>query len=208
MKLSVKLGRAEKIHIYIDGEYRFTCDSNYWYSEKWHKLNEISEQELIELENSVNSRRAFLNGMSLLNRRAHSEKELILKLSQKYPRQAAEEACERLKELFLIDDEKFAFSYAEELSRKKKFAPKRIEMELKAKGIDSETARKAVNSLDKDDFNRIILLLNSKYANKLSDEKSINRTINALIRMGYNYYDIKKAISVVSKETDSEDFYE
>lgn len=208
MKLSVKPGRAEKIHIYINDEYRFTCDSNYWYSEKWHKLNEINEQELIELESSVNSRRAFLNGMNLLNRRAHSKKELILKLSQKYPKQAAEDAVERLEELLLIDDEKFAYNYAEELARRKKFAPRRIEMELRTKGIDSETARKAVNLLDKDDFNRIIVLLNTKYVNKLSDKKSINRTVSALLRMGYNYSDIKKAIAEVSEETDSDEYYE
>ena len=208
MKLSVKPSKAEKIHIYIDDEYRFTCDSNYWYSEKWHKLKEIDEQELIELENSVNSRRAFLKGVSLLNRRAHSKKELMLKLSQSFPSQAAKQAVERLEELLLIDDEKFAYNYAEELFRRKKLAPKRIEMELKAKGIDSETTRKAANSLDKDDFNRIILLLNSKYANKLSDEKAVNRTVNALIRMGYDYYDIKKAISCVKNNSDCEEYYE
>ena len=208
MKLSVKPGKADKIHIYIDGEYRFTCDSDYWYSEKWRKFNEIDEQELIELENSVNSRRAFLKGVSLLNRRPHSKKELILKLSQAYPRSAAEQAADRLEELLLIDDEKFAQSYAQELYRRKNFAPKRIETELKVRGIDSEIAKNAVNSLDKDDLNRIILLLNSKYANKLSDEKAVNRTINALIRMDYDYYDIKKAIALVKKDIDSEEYYE
>lgn len=208
MKLSVKPGRADKVHIYIDDEYRMTCDGNFWYSEKWHKLKEINEEELVELENSVNSRRAFLNGMSLLSRRAHSKKELIIKLSKKYPKDAVISAVDYLEELLLIDDEKFAYDYADELLRRKKFAPKRIEMELKAKGIDSELARKAVNSLDKDDFNRIILLLNSKYANKLADEKNLNRTINALLRMGYNFSDIKKAIKAVNENLGCDEYYE
>ena len=77
MELSVKTGRAQKIHIYIDGEYKMTVDSNFWYSEKWHNFNRIDEEELAELECSVNSRRAFLNGMSLLSRHAHSKKEII-----------------------------------------------------------------------------------------------------------------------------------
>ena len=208
MKLSVKPGRGEKVHIYIDDEYRMTCDGNYWYSEKWHKLKEIDEQELVELENSVNSRRAFLTGMSLLSRRAHSKKELLLKLSQKYPEQAVHRAVERLEELLLIDDEKFAYNYAQELAERKKFAPKRIEAELRAKGIDSQTVRKAINSLDKDDFNRIILLINSKYANKLSDEKNLRKTINSLLRMGYNYSDIKKAISTVKEGIGCDEYYE
>jgi len=198
MELSVKSGKAQKIHIYIDGEYRMTVDSNFWYSEKWHKLNSVDEEELAELESAVNSRRAFLNGMNLLSRRAHSKKEIVIKLSQKYPKYAAEYAADKLEELRLIDDVKFAELYAQELYERKKFSPKRIENELKLKGISSEIASETVKSLDKDDFNRIILLLNSKYRNKLSDEKNIKRTINALLRMGYSYSDIKKALDEVA----------
>ena len=191
MELSVKTGRAQKIHIYIDGEYKMTVDSNFWYSEKWHNFNSIDEEELAELESSVNSRRAFLNGMSLLSRRAHSKKEIITKLLQKY------------EELRLIDDKAFAELYAQELYERKKYSPKRIEQELKQKGITSEIASETVKSLDKDDFNRIILLLNSKYRNKLSDEKNIKRTINGLMRMGYSYSDIKKALNEVA-DTDND----
>lgn len=203
MELSVKTGRAQKIHIYIDGEYKMTVDSNFWYSEKWHNFNRIDEEELAELECSVNSRRAFLNGMSLLSRRAHSKKEIITKLSQKYPKEAAQSAADRLEELRLIDDKAFAELYAQELYERKKYSPKRIEQELKQKGITSEIAFETVKSLDKDDFNRIILLLNSKYRNKLSDEKNIKRTINGLMRMGYSYSDIKKALNEV-EDTDND----
>lgn len=198
MELSVKSGKAQKIHIYIDGEYKMTVDGNFWYSEKWHKLNTVDEEELAELESAVNSRRAFLNGMSLLSRRAHSKKEIVMKLSQKYPKQAAQSAADKLEELRLIDDAKFAELYAEELYDRKKFSPKRIENELKLKGISSEIASETVKSLDKDDFNRIILLLNSKYRNKLSDEKDVRRTVNALMRMGYSYSDIRKALNEVA----------
>lgn len=206
MKLSVKPGKADKIHIYIDGEYRLTCDSNFWYSEKWHKITEINDEELALLESSVNSRRAFLKGSRLIDRRAHSKSEIITKLSKDFPKEAAQSAADRLEELKLIDDEQFARIYAEELSERKKYAPKRILLELRKKGIDSEIAKNAVNSLDKEDFNRIILLLNSKYQNKLSDEKSINRTKNALLRMGYSYTDIRKALEQVLEEDFGDDY--
>ena len=35
MILSVKQGNGNKIHIYVDDEYRATVDSDYWYSEKY-----------------------------------------------------------------------------------------------------------------------------------------------------------------------------
>lgn len=202
MQLSVKAGKAQKVHIYIDGEYKMTVDGTFWYSEKWHKLNSIDSEELAELENSVNSRRAFLSGMNLISRRAHSKKEIIIKLSQKFPYEAAVFAADKLEELNLINDKNFAVLYAEELFEKKKYSPRRIENELKLKGIDSETACETVKSLDKDDFNRIILLLNSKFSGKLYDEKNITRTVNSLMRMGYSYYDIKKALKEVKDSDD------
>ncbi len=208
MKIGVKNGKADKIHIYIDDEYRMTVDGTFWYSEKWHNLEDIDEEELAALENAVNSRRAFLNGMNLLSRRAHGKKELINKLAQKHSREASEDAVQKLEELGLIDDEKFAEALADELLRRKKYAPRRIEAELIMKGIDRQIAEDTVNSLDKDDFNRIILLLNSKYKNYLSDEKGLRRAQNGLFRMGYSYSDIRKALKEVTERTDEEDYYE
>ena len=206
MILSVKAGKADKVHIYIDGEYRMTCDSSFWYSEKWHNLQDINEQELTELEAAVSSRRAFLTGANLLSRRLHSKKELYLKLLQKYPKEAAQSACDRLEELLMLDDEDFALRYAKELYERKKYAPRRIEQELKLKGISSEIAQNAVAALDKEDYNRIILLLNTKYQTNFTTEKGIKRTVNALLRMGYSYSDIKKALDEVGTETESEDY--
>lgn len=206
MILSVKAGKAGKVHIYIDGEYRMTCDSSFWYSEKWHNLKDINEQELTELEAAVSSRRAFLTGANLLSRRLHSKKELYLKLLQKYPKEAAQSACDRLEELLMLDDKDFALRYAKELYERKKYAPRRIEQELKLKGISSEIAQNAVSALDKEDYNRIILLLNTKYQTNLTTEKGIKRTVNALLRMGYSYSDIKKALDEVGTETESEDY--
>ena len=83
MKLSIKEGKAKKIHIYIDEEYRATVDSDYWYSEKYRNYKEINEEELTELLNSVSSRRAYNKGLDFLSRRPYGTKELIKKLCEK-----------------------------------------------------------------------------------------------------------------------------
>ena len=41
MKLSTKPGKGEKIHIFVDDEYRLTVDSRFWYSERWHNQTQI-----------------------------------------------------------------------------------------------------------------------------------------------------------------------
>jgi len=195
MKLSVKNGNRDKVHIYIDGEYRFTVDGKYWYSEKWHKLKEIDEEELAALESAVSFRRAFNTGMNLLSYRAHGKKELVNKLvAKKHDRASAEKAVERLEELKLINDLDYAEMMVRHLSEKKGCAGKRIMQELLTKGIDRDTAETALLTLDKNPHSRIIELLENKYGKYLVDEKGRKKVFNALLRLGYSYSEINSAL--------------
>lgn len=200
MKLSTKPGKGEKIHIFVDDEYRLTVDSRFWYSERWHNQTQIDSGELAALEEAVGSRRAFNSAEDYLSRRDHSEKELYEKLCRKYPPAAAETAIEKAKDLGLLDDERFAANYAAELYEKKHFASRRILLELRRKGIDREIAENAVGGLDKVGETRIIELLRGKYRAAFSDEKSRRRAVNGLLRMGYAYTEIRAALETLEQE--------
>lgn len=208
MKLSVKQGKANKIHIYVDEEYRATVDSDYWYSEKYRNLKEINEEELTELLDSVSFRRAYNKGLDFLSRRPFGTKELIKKLCEKgHEKEASQKACDRLTELGLLNDEEYARILANDLLERKSYSIKRIKQELAFRGIDREIVENTVDSLDNDPQKSIIILVKKKYINKLSDEKGKKRTVDALLRLGYSYSDIKSALNTIS-EFDGEDFYE
>ena len=208
MKLSVKQGNANKIHIYVDDEYRATVDSDYWYSEKYRNYKEINEEELTELLDSVSFRRAYNKGLDFLSRRPFGTKELIKKLCEKgHDKQAAQKACERLVELGLLNDEEYARILANDLLERKKYAIKRVKQELIFRGIDREIVENTIDSIDNDPQKSIIILIKKKYINKLGDEKGKKRVVDALMRLGYSYSDIKTALNQIS-EFDGEDFYE
>ena len=208
MKLSVKQGKANKIHIYVDEEYRATVDSDFWYSEKYRNYKEINEEELTELLNAVSFRRAYNKGLDLLSRRPYGTKELIKKLCEKgHEKEYAEKACERLLELGLLNDEEYARILANDLLERKKYAIKRVKHELIFRGIDREIVENTIDSIDNDPQKSIIILVKKKYINKLNDEKGKKRTVDALLRLGYSYSDIKNALNTIS-EFDGEDFYE
>ncbi len=208
MILSVKQGNANKIHIFIDDEYRATVDSDYWYSEKYRNLKEITQEELTELLDAVSFRRAYNKGLDFLSRRAYGTKELIKKLCEKgHEKEAAEKACERLTELGLLNDEEFARILANELFERKNYSIKRIKQELIFRGIDREIAENTANCLDNNPETRIILIVKKKYINKIGDEKGRKRTIDALLRLGYSYSDIKNALNAIN-DFDEEDFYD
>lgn len=208
MKLSVKQGKANKIHIYVDEEYRATVDSDFWYSEKYRNYKEINEEELTELLNTVSFRRAYNKGLDFLSRRPYGTKELIKKLCEKgHEKESAQKACERLIELGLLNDEEYARILANDLLERKSYSIKRIKQELAFRGIDREIVENTVDSLDNDPQKSIIMLVKKKYINKLNDEKGKKRTVDALLRLGYSYSDIKNALNTIS-EFDGEDFYE
>ena len=208
MKLSVKQGKANKIHIYVDEEYRATVDSDFWYSEKYRNYKEINEEELTELLNTVSFRRAYNKGLDFLSRRPYGTKELIKKLCEKgHDKESAQKACERLTELGLLNDEEYARILANDLLERKSYSIKRIKQELAFRGIDREIVENTVDTLDNDPQRSIIILLKKKYINRLNDEKGKKRTIDALLRLGYSYSDIKNALNQIS-EFDGEDFYE
>lgn len=205
MKLTIKEGKAKKIHIYIDEEYRATVDSDYWYSEKYRNYKEINEEELTELLNSVSFRRAYNKSLDLLSRRPYGTKELIKKLCEKgHEKEFAEKACERLTELRLLNDEEYARILANDLLERKNYSIKRIKQELAFRGIGREIIENTIDLLDNDPVSRIIILIKKKYINKIGDEKGRKRTVDALLRLGYSYSDIKTALNSVS---DFEDEY-
>ena len=207
MKLSIKESKANKIHIYVDDEYRATVDSDYWYSEKYRNYKEINEEELTELLDAVSFRRAYNKGLDLLSRRPHGTKELVKKLCEKgHEKESAEKACDRLLELGLLNDEEFARILANELYERKGYGTKRIKQELVFRGIEREIAENAIESLDIDTQTRIILVIKKKYLNKINDEKGRKRAVDGLMRLGYSYSDIKNALNSISEFCEEENY--
>lgn len=208
MKITAKGGRKDKIHIYIDGEYRFTVDDNFWFSCGYISGDEIDEEELAAFEEAVGSRRAFNSALNSLDYRDHSTREIRQKLARKFDSQYVDEAVEKLTELDLINDDRYARLYARELFEHKKFGKMRIKSELRARGIAADTVNEAVDELfdeeEPDNVERIVDIIEKKYYNKMNDESGRKKVFAALTRMGYSFSDIREAMA----EFSDDEFYE
>ena len=211
MKITAKQGNNGKIHISVDGEYLTTVDSNYWFSCGYVSGDEIDAQELAAFKRAAGSRRAFNAGADLLARREHSKKELRAKLSKKFSPEECEEAVERLCELGLVDDGRFASMYARELYERKGMGRRRIKYELALKGIGNDDSDAVLDEIFADDENniqRIVDIIEKKYYNIESDEKVRRRAVAALQRLGYSYDEIRQAVRAFSENIDFEDGYD
>ena len=186
--------------LYIDGEFALKLDSETVLASRFSVGSEISDEELRELIQSSDEKRAKEKALWLLSSRDHSSRELKVKLGRDCTEESACKAVERMEELGLVDDEKFARRYARELIFNRHYSARGARYKLCEKGIDRELADIITEELSPDPRENIEALLSTKYARSLSDEKGRRRVVSALQRLGYSWEDIRAALSNFSEE--------
>ena len=188
--------------LYIDGEFAVKIDTETFLISKFSVGSQIDDEQLKELIESSNTKRAKEKALWLISYRDHSKKELEEKVGNSCDRDSAKKAVERLEELGLVNDEKFARNYAEQLLNVKHLSKKGAKYKLMEKGIDRDLADMILDEIYFDPQEHIRIIIQSKYRN-LADEKTRRRAV-ALQRKGYGWSDIKSVID----EYIEEEYYE
>lgn len=196
---AVEPRRKQMCALFIDGEYVMNLDAQTLIENRFDVGREIDDDELKDIIEKSNERRAKEKALWLISYRSHSKKELFDKLRRDYDEDSAQKAVDRLEELRLLNDEEFARAYARKLIYGKKLSIRAAEYELLRKGIDKLTAEQTLGELEYDAQSQIIDFINKKYRN-ISDEKIRRRAVAALQRKGYGWDDIKQAIEMLAGE--------
>ena len=91
----------------------------------------------------------YNKALDLVSRREHSRHELMQKLDKRYPNSTPiiEDALDKLETNKILDDERFAEMYLNSRARKG-FGPRKIEMELHSKKVDSFFISNAVEAYE------------------------------------------------------------
>ncbi len=186
--------------LYIDGEFALKLDTETLLSHRIDVGNEIDDEKLKKVIESSNTKRAKDKAMWLISYRDYSKKELIEKVAKDSSFESAQKAVERLIELGLVNDQRYASRYAHDLLHLKRLSKSGAVRKLIEKGIERDLAKDTVDSIDVDMSENIRAIIDKKYAKNLHEEKGKRRCINGLLRLGYSYSDIK---SVMNEYTDS-----
>ena len=91
----------------------------------------------------------YNKALDLISRREHSRYEVMQKLNKRYPetRPLIEEVLDKLIVNNILDDERFAEMYINSRARKG-FGPKKIEMELSSKHVESFIISSSLEAYD------------------------------------------------------------
>ena len=185
------------VQLFLDGEAAVKLDAQVFLQSGLKPGDQVSDQELFELIQASDARRAQEKALYLLEYRNYSKRELTEKIARTAAsREAAQAAAGRMEELGLIDDRRFGEDYARELFSRKGYGARRAAQELRRKGLDQELVQELVEKYGSPEQSEknIRRVLEKKYPGWREDEKVRRRAFAALQRLGYSYQEVREAM--------------
>jgi regulatory protein len=204
--VSPQIKNNNRVNISVDGKYRFSLDVFQLVDLGIKVGGDFDESELILLEQESQFGKLYGRALEYCLMRLHSAKEVKdylyrktrparNKLGELRPGVSFEittRVFDRLIEKGYIDDEKFAKFWSENRCITKGASSKKIRSELFSKGISSSIINQVLGESERDDKTELQKIIIKKRPHYTDDKKFISY----LARLGFNYDDIKQALSI------------
>ena len=157
---------------------------------------DIAELSRIQLESEKLT--ALDKALKHISVSMKTEKEIRIFLKQKgYLEDVADYVLEKMKEYGYVDDRLYAASYVEGASKRK--GSRLIQLELKQKGVDAETALEALSTLE-DETESAKRCLEKYLRGKPIDEVTLKKAYRNLLSKGFDYDTCRQAIESLKDE--------
>ena len=155
---------------------------------------ELEEAELQQIRESNAKASARARAVRIVSATAVTQKDLRRRLVQKGEREEdADEAIEWLSDLNLLDDLQTARQLAQSAARKG-YGKARIRQIFYQKGVNRELWEEAMEGLPEPD-DAIDRFLAARFKGQRPDEKETKRAVDALLRRGHSWSDIRTAMA-------------
>lgn len=206
MRITETAIRRRRLYLLrLDNETEYTVDRRTLDESPYRVGSDITAEQLEALLTQSQYNRARERALYLLGLRDYACGELEQKLHTEASPEIAATVVARLQEVGLLDDAAYARRLARHLTEYKQYPRRRVEQELRRRGIDSATVCDAVSALESDDFQQALALLEKKYYNKLNAPEDRRRATAALARRGFTYTAIRRAMDALGVATEEED---
>lgn len=146
--LETQIARPERINLYLDGVFHGALAAEVVFAEALHVGDELTEARLAGLARRDAVWRAKESALLLLSFRPRSAGELRRRLAEKgYEAPIVDEVVERLVAAGVVDDAAFSELFVRGRVRGKPQGRRRLEVELRRKGVDAETIDAAIDDV-------------------------------------------------------------
>ena len=193
-----------RVNVMVDGKYRFSLDI-FQYADLGIKVGqEYSDDELTALEQESLFGKVYARALEYCLMRPHSAREVKDYLYRKtrdtrtktgevkkgVSPEVTARVFDRLVEKGYIDDEKFTRYWVENRSLTKGASKRKLQAELRAKGVDAGTIDHFLSESERSDsseLQKIILKKQARYPDR-------QKFMQYLARQGFSYDDIVSAL--------------
>ena len=141
----------DRVNVHVDGAFRLALGADVAWGAHLHVGDEVTEEQLAELERQDRLWKAREAALVLLSFRPRSAQELRRRLREKeFPEEVVEECLGGLEGIGMVDDSAFAATFVRDRVRFKPRGVRRLAQELRTKGVDAETAHEAIREVFED----------------------------------------------------------
>lgn len=194
-----------RINVMVDGKYRFSLDI-FQYADLGIKVGqEYTDEELTLLETESQFGKVYARALEYCLMRPHSVREVkdyLYRKTRATPTKTGEvkkgiapeiteRVFDRLVEKGYIDDEKFARYWVENRNLTKGASRRKLQAELRAKGVESAIIERYLAESDRSDEGELEKII-AKKRNRYPDDQKF---MQYLARQGFSYDDIKNALT-------------
>ena len=145
-------------------------------------------------------KKAKERGLYLMDYNDNTYMGLFKKLQKNYSDDICFEVCDKLAEIGVINDRRFAANLARKLVEVKLMGRYRAVQEMKQKGLTKSIIEEALEPYDGTYPERLKELIMKKYLNKLDYEDRNRKVTASLVRYGYSFEDIKAVLREIREE--------
>lgn len=164
--------------------------------------DDISIEKCEELKYQSEYLRAKSRALWLLDRMDYTEKTLYSKLLKAgFGAKVCATVLARLTELGVVDDMRFAERFAERC-KESNISKREMLQKMLQKGISYDMAKQVIAEIEVDEGTQLQMLIERKYAYKLSQPNGTEKVFAALVRKGFSYSDVREVLKKYIEETD------
>ncbi len=188
-----------RYNIFVDGQYSFSLDELQLVQAGLHSGLDIDEEQLAKFRNESEFGKNYIRAIDLISRRLRSEKEIRDYARRKsWAADNTERVIERLKARGYLNDKVFAESFVRARQNAGKYSRRRIELDLRRKGIADSIVKEVLHDevSDTDALRKLI----AKRVKRYDDPTKLKAY---LLRAGFNYDDINREIDAYHNSSDN-----
>ncbi|MBC7707877.1 RecX family transcriptional regulator [Polaromonas sp.] len=193
-KISQQVKRSDRYSVYVDETYTFSLSEGALVESGIHSGLELSTAEVDRFKQLSLDDKVYGQALRYVAMRSHTTWEVQQYMERKAaPPALIEQTLNKLTDLGLLDDFKYAETFARDRRLLRSSSRRKIIAELRKKRVASSAIEAAVGGEPDDERSALASMIEKK--RRQSKYQDDTKLMQYLARQGYGYSDIKRALS-------------